>query len=94
MEFSRVYQTTAATPQISPCGCYIAYVSQNAVNIRDMATLRLLRLHPCVHDITTLQWSNDSNFLMGVIPETSRVEVGGEDGSKATRTVVRRCGIR
>ena len=75
MEFSRVYPTTAATPQLSPCGCYVAYVSQDLVHVRDVATLRLVRVHPCAGSVDTMQWCKDSNMIMCAEFAASAVEV-------------------
>jgi len=73
MSFStRIPNTFAA---FSPNGKYVASTSQQRLIISDSQDMQKLYLYNCHENISQIEWSHDSEFVLCVVPATHCVQV-------------------
>lgn len=63
MDFSEAYRASDPPPCFSPDGRYLATVVEYRLIIRDVETLRVVQLYPCLDRIDAVEWAPGSAYV-------------------------------
>uniref|UniRef100_H2UM70 WD repeat containing, antisense to TP73 n=1 Tax=Takifugu rubripes TaxID=31033 RepID=H2UM70_TAKRU len=75
MNFSEVFKQTNQLCKVSPDGKYLATCVQYRLVVRDMSTLQILHLYSCLDQISHMDWSSDSLFILCAMYKRGMVQV-------------------
>ncbi|XP_061910421.1 WD repeat-containing protein WRAP73 isoform X1 [Entelurus aequoreus] len=75
MNFSEVFKQSNQLCKVSPDGKYLATCVQYRLVVRDVSTLQILQLYTCLDQITHMEWSSDSQFIMCAMYKRGLVQV-------------------
>uniref|UniRef100_H3D349 WD repeat containing, antisense to TP73 n=1 Tax=Tetraodon nigroviridis TaxID=99883 RepID=H3D349_TETNG len=75
MNFSEVFKQTNQLCKVSPDGKYLATCVQYRLVVRDMSTLQILHLYTCLDQISHMDWSSDSLFILCAMYKRGMVQV-------------------
>ncbi|CAB1430942.1 unnamed protein product [Pleuronectes platessa] len=75
MNFSEVFKQTNQLCKVSPDGKYLATCVQYRLVVRDVSTLQILQLYTCLDQISHMDWSSDSLFILCAMYKRGLVQV-------------------
>ncbi|XP_030278015.1 WD repeat-containing protein WRAP73 [Sparus aurata] len=75
MNFSEVFKQSNQLCKVSPDGKYLATCVQYRLVVRDMSTLQILQLYTCLDQISHMDWSSDSLFILCAMYKRGLVQV-------------------
>uniref|UniRef100_A0A3P9J0B4 WD repeat containing, antisense to TP73 n=1 Tax=Oryzias latipes TaxID=8090 RepID=A0A3P9J0B4_ORYLA len=75
MNFSEVFKQSNQLCKVSPDGKYLATCVQYRLVIRDVNTLQILNLYTCLDQISHMEWSSDSLFILCAMYKRGLVQV-------------------
>uniref|UniRef100_A0A3B3BCV5 WD repeat containing, antisense to TP73 n=1 Tax=Oryzias melastigma TaxID=30732 RepID=A0A3B3BCV5_ORYME len=75
MNFSEVFKQSNQLCKVSPDGKYLATCVQYRLVIRDINTLQILNLYTCLDQISHMEWSSDSLFILCAMYKRGLVQV-------------------
>uniref|UniRef100_H2LHX2 WD repeat containing, antisense to TP73 n=1 Tax=Oryzias latipes TaxID=8090 RepID=H2LHX2_ORYLA len=75
MNFSEVFKQSNQLCKVSPDGKYLATCVQYRLVIRDVNTLQILNLYTCLDQISHMEWSSDSLFILCAMYKRALVQV-------------------
>uniref|UniRef100_A0A672FET3 Uncharacterized protein n=1 Tax=Salarias fasciatus TaxID=181472 RepID=A0A672FET3_SALFA len=75
MDFSDVFKQSNQLARISPDGKYLATCVQYRLVVRDVSTLQILQLYTCLDQISCMEWSSDSLFILCAMYKRGLVQV-------------------
>ncbi|XP_051915203.1 WD repeat-containing protein WRAP73 isoform X1 [Hippocampus zosterae] len=75
MNFSEVFKQSNHLCKISPDGKYLATCVQYRLVVRDVSTLQILNLYTCLDQISHMEWSSDSQFILCAMYKRALVQV-------------------
>ncbi|CAL1605847.1 unnamed protein product [Knipowitschia caucasica] len=75
MNFSELFKQSNHLCKVSPDGKYLATCVQYRLVVRDMSTLQILQLYTCLDQISHMEWSSDSQFVLCAIYKRGLVQV-------------------
>ncbi|KAF3860263.1 hypothetical protein F7725_000518 [Dissostichus mawsoni] len=75
MNFSEVFKQSNQLCKVSPDGKYLATCVQYRLVVRDVGTLQILQLYTCLDQISHMDWSSDSLFILCAMYKRGLVQV-------------------
>ncbi|XP_074498698.1 WD repeat-containing protein WRAP73 [Sebastes fasciatus] len=75
MNFSEVFKQSNQLCKVSPDGKYLATCVQYRLVVRDVSTLQILQLYTCLDQISHMDWSSDSLFILCAMYKRGLVQV-------------------
>uniref|UniRef100_A0A8C6UJ44 WD repeat containing, antisense to TP73 n=1 Tax=Neogobius melanostomus TaxID=47308 RepID=A0A8C6UJ44_9GOBI len=75
MNFSEVFKQSNQLCKVSPDGKYLATCVQYRLVVRDVATLQILQLYTCLDQVSHMEWSSDSQFILCAMYKRGLVQV-------------------
>uniref|UniRef100_A0A3P8TAM6 WD repeat containing, antisense to TP73 n=1 Tax=Amphiprion percula TaxID=161767 RepID=A0A3P8TAM6_AMPPE len=75
MNFSEVFKQTNQLCKVSPDGKYLATCVQYRLVVRDVSTLQILQLYTCLDQVSHMEWSSDSLFILCAMYNRGLVQV-------------------
>ncbi|KAG5838690.1 hypothetical protein ANANG_G00226270 [Anguilla anguilla] len=75
MNFSEVFKHSNQLCRVSPDGKYLATCVQYRLVVRDVNTLQILQLYTCLDQISQMEWSSDSLFILCAMYKRGLVQV-------------------
>ncbi|XP_073327003.1 WD repeat-containing protein WRAP73 [Pagrus major] len=75
MNFSEVFKQSNQLCKVSPDGKYLATCVQYRLVVRDMSTLQIMQLYTCLDQISHMDWSSDSLFILCAMYKRGLVQV-------------------
>uniref|UniRef100_A0A7N6BZZ8 WD repeat containing, antisense to TP73 n=1 Tax=Anabas testudineus TaxID=64144 RepID=A0A7N6BZZ8_ANATE len=75
MNFSEVFKQSNQLCKVSPDGKYLATCVQYRLVVRDMSTLQILQLYTCLDQISHMDWSSDSLYILCAMYKRGLVQV-------------------
>nr|XP_033501761.1 WD repeat-containing protein WRAP73 isoform X2 [Epinephelus lanceolatus] len=75
MNFSEVFKQSNQLCKVSPDGKYLATCVQYRLVVRDVCTLQILQLYTCLDQISHMDWSSDSLFVLCAMYKRGLVQV-------------------
>ncbi|KAM8831088.1 WD repeat-containing protein WRAP73 [Synchiropus picturatus] len=75
MNFSEFFKQTNQLCKLSPDGKYLATCVQYRLVVRDLETLQILHLYTCLDQISHMEWSSDSQFILCAMYKRGLVQV-------------------
>ncbi|KAI1892555.1 hypothetical protein AGOR_G00134790 [Albula goreensis] len=75
MNFSEVFKHSNQLCRVSPDGKYLATCVQYRLVVRDVNTLQILHLYTCLDQISQMEWSSDSLFILCAMYKRGLVQV-------------------
>ncbi|XP_029362643.1 WD repeat-containing protein WRAP73 isoform X2 [Echeneis naucrates] len=75
MNFSEVFKQSNQLCKVSPDGKYLATCVQYRLVVRDVSTLQILQLFTCLDQISHMEWSSDSLFILCAMYKRGLVQV-------------------
>lgn len=75
MNFSEVFKQSNQLCKVSPDGKYLATCVQYRLVVRDVSTLQILQLYTCLDQISHMDWSSDSLFVLCAMYKRGLVQV-------------------
>uniref|UniRef100_A0A3Q3X0W0 Uncharacterized protein n=1 Tax=Mola mola TaxID=94237 RepID=A0A3Q3X0W0_MOLML len=75
MNFSEVFKQTNQLCNVSPDGKYLATCVQYRLVVRDVSTLQILQLYTCLDQISYMDWSSDSLFILCAMYKRGIIQV-------------------
>lgn len=75
MDFSDVFKQSNQLVRISPDQKYMATCVQYRLVVRDVSTLQILQLYTCLDQISYMEWSSDSLFILCAMYKRGMVQV-------------------
>ncbi|XP_023697332.2 WD repeat-containing protein WRAP73 isoform X2 [Paramormyrops kingsleyae] len=75
MNFSEVFKHTNQLCRVSPDGKYLATCVQYRLVVRDVSSLQILHLYTCLDQVTCMEWSSDSQFILCAMYKRALVQV-------------------
>ncbi|XP_049609478.1 WD repeat-containing protein WRAP73 [Syngnathus scovelli] len=75
MNFSEVFKQSNQLCKVSPDGKYLATCVQYRLVVRDVITLQILNLYTCLDQISHMEWSSDSQFILCAMYKRGLVQV-------------------
>uniref|UniRef100_A0A3Q3AQ84 WD repeat containing, antisense to TP73 n=1 Tax=Kryptolebias marmoratus TaxID=37003 RepID=A0A3Q3AQ84_KRYMA len=75
MNFSEVFKQSNQLCKVSPNGKYLATCVQYRLVVRDVSTLQILQLYTCLDQISHMEWSSDSLFVLCAMYKRGLVQV-------------------
>ncbi|XP_061639379.1 WD repeat-containing protein WRAP73 isoform X2 [Phyllopteryx taeniolatus] len=79
MNFSEVFKQSNQLCKVSPDGIYLATCVQYRLVVRDVSTLQILHLYTCLDQISHMEWSSDSQFILCAMYKRGLVQVWSLD---------------
>ncbi|XP_061691129.1 WD repeat-containing protein WRAP73 isoform X2 [Syngnathoides biaculeatus] len=79
MNFSEVFKQSNQLCKVSPDGIYLATCVQYRLVVRDVNTLQILQLYTCLDQISHMEWSSDSQFILCAMYKRGLVQVWSID---------------
>ncbi|XP_058498306.1 WD repeat-containing protein WRAP73 [Solea solea] len=75
MNFSDVFKQSNQLCKVSPDGKYLATCVQYRLVVRDVSTLQILQLYTCLDQVSHMEWSSDSLFILCAMYKRGLVQV-------------------
>ncbi|XP_010773186.1 WD repeat-containing protein WRAP73 [Notothenia coriiceps] len=75
MNFSEVFKQSNQLCKVSPDGKCLATCVQYRLVVRDVGTLQILQLYTCLDQISHMDWSSDSLFILCAMYKRGLVQV-------------------
>ncbi|XP_015233283.1 PREDICTED: WD repeat-containing protein WRAP73 [Cyprinodon variegatus] len=75
MNFSEVFKQSNQLCKVSPDGKYLATCVQYRLVVRDISTLQILQLYTCLDQVSHMEWSSDSLFILCAMYKRGLVQV-------------------
>uniref|UniRef100_A0AAX7TYI7 WD repeat containing, antisense to TP73 n=1 Tax=Astatotilapia calliptera TaxID=8154 RepID=A0AAX7TYI7_ASTCA len=75
MNFSEVFKQSNQLCKVSPDGKYLATCVQYRLVVRDVSTLQIMHLYTCLDQISHMEWSSDSLFILCAMYKRGLVQV-------------------
>lgn len=75
MNFSEVFKQSNQLCRVSPDGKYLATCVQYRLVVRDVSSLQVLQLYTCLDQISHMEWSSDSQFILCALYKRGLVQV-------------------
>ncbi|XP_029012458.1 WD repeat-containing protein WRAP73 [Betta splendens] len=75
MNFSEVFKQSNQLCKVSPDGKYLATCVQYRLVVRDMSTLQILQLYTCLDQISHMEWSSDSLYILCAMYKRGLIQV-------------------
>ncbi|XP_057682364.1 WD repeat-containing protein WRAP73 isoform X2 [Corythoichthys intestinalis] len=75
MNFSEVFKQSNQLCKVSPDGKHLATCVQYKLVVRDVSTLQILHLYTCLDQISQMEWSSDSQFILCAMYKRGLVQV-------------------
>lgn len=75
MNFSEVFKQSNQLCKVSPDGKYLATCVQYRLVVRDVSNLQILQLYTCLDQISYMDWSSDSLFILCAMYKRGLVQV-------------------
>jgi len=64
MNFSESFKQSGQLCKFSPDGCYVANAAQYRLVVRDVRSLQIKALFTCLDNISYIEWSSDSQYIL------------------------------
>ncbi|XP_077460311.1 WD repeat-containing protein WRAP73 [Stigmatopora argus] len=75
MNFSEIFKQSNQLCKVSPDGKHLATCVQYRLVVRDVSTLQILHLYTCLDQISQMEWSSDSQFILCAMYKRGLVQV-------------------
>ena len=74
-QVSTLMDVTLGLVRWSPCGQYLAAVSNNRLVIREVQSLEIVQRYLTLNDVQSLAWSSDSQFVLTTVHKRAVVQI-------------------
>ncbi|XP_054602344.1 WD repeat-containing protein WRAP73 isoform X1 [Nothobranchius furzeri] len=75
MNFSELFKQSNQLCKVSPDGKYLATCVQYRLVVRDVSTLQILHLYTCLDQVSHMEWSSDSLFILCAMYKRGLIQV-------------------